>query len=170
MRGRGACDPKAGLEESVKPPACAPNRSSSRASARGSLKGLASRCLFGCKSPRPRGVWGPLEGPRQVPPPDPARQDRSPCWEEYKYGWSLTSSNIVQEQRDDQFQMIIFEKPQGASAAVELELLLFRVIKEALVGFFFSLDRFQGVSPPTTALEGFLRFLSALHLHLLLIL
>ena len=59
------------------------------------------------------------------------------------------------EQRDSRLQMIIFEKPQGASPAVELELLIFHVIKEALVGFFFSFETYQGVSPPTTALNGF---------------
>ena len=48
----------------------------------------------------------------------------------------MASSNIAQEQRDSQFQMIIFEKPQGASVAVELELLVFHVIKEGLVRFF----------------------------------
>lgn len=59
------------------------------------------------------------------------------------------------EQRDSRLQMIIFEKPQGASAAVKLELLVLNVIKEALVGFFFSFETNQGVSPPTTALNGF---------------
>ena len=56
------------------------------------------------------------------------------------------------EQRDSRLQTIIFEKPQGASPAVEL---VFHVIKEALVGFFFSFETYQGVSPPTTALNGF---------------
>ena len=59
------------------------------------------------------------------------------------------------EQRDSRLQVIIFQKPQGASTAVELELLVFHVIKEALVGFFFSFETYQGVSPPTTALNGF---------------
>ena len=59
------------------------------------------------------------------------------------------------EQRDSRLQVIIFQKPQGASAAVKLELLVFHVIKEALVGFFFSFETYQGVSPPTTALNGF---------------
>lgn len=48
----------------------------------------------------------------------------------------MASSNIAQEQRDSQLQMIIFEKPQGTSVAVELELLVFHVIKEALMWFF----------------------------------